>query len=218
MFVFQVIATFHQNTPWDSVVSCLLALWSCIHPASFKCRVFLSTRNTHQMQWKISHPIWLIPKAFDLKGHRKTVWCNAPLTDCSVFACGLTSSLSIVVPLSKHFLSSWCLWKTAPAQPYPHSSWQPSSLDPLQLRLRWQHNGAADGQVSENNHAPYEKQSLKHKHLEELEIKETHFLGSPCGCSAMTDDMRVILTPYSPMLKLFMGNKHHVKNRLPDTK
>lgn len=92
--------------------------------------------------------------------------------------------------------------------------WEPS----IHFRLRWQHNGAADGQVSENNQARYEKQSLKRKHLEKPEIKESHFLGSPRRCSAMTDDMTVILTPYSPMLKLFMGNKHHVKNRLPDTK
>lgn len=88
LFVFQVMATFHQNMPWDSVVSCLLAIWSCIHPAFFKRRMFLSTRNTHKMRWKISHPIWLIPKAFDLKGHRKTS----------------------VVQCISHGLFSVCLW------------------------------------------------------------------------------------------------------------
>lgn len=49
-------------------------------------------------------------------------------------------------------------------------------------------------------------------------IKESYFLGKPHRHSAMTNDRTVILTPYSPMLKLFMRNKHHMKNRLPDTK
>lgn len=49
-------------------------------------------------------------------------------------------------------------------------------------------------------------------------IKDSYFLGKPNRCSAMTNDITVILTPYSPMLKLFMRNKHHMKNRLPDTK
>ena len=146
------------------------------------------------------------------------MWCNAPLTDSSMFACGLNSSLSIVVLLSKHhFPSASGRHSLCSLIPVPPGS--PASLTAFNsLGLRWQRNGAAHGQVSENNQARYEKQSLKHKHLEEPEIKESNFLGSPRRCSAMTDDMTVILTPYSPMLKLFMGNKHHVKNRLPDTK
>lgn len=50
------------------------------------------------------------------------------------------------------------------------------------------------------------------------EIKESYFFGKPHRYPAMTNDTTVILTPCSPMLKLFMRNKHHMKNRLPDTK
>lgn len=141
------MATFHQNMPWDSVVSCLLAIWSCIHPASFKCRMFLSTRNTNLMWWNISDPIWLIPKAFDLKGHRKTVWCNAPLTECWVFACGLTSSLSIVVLLSKHCFPSasgrqslHSLTPVPPGSPAPlidcSSGWGDNIMELLMVRFQ----------------------------------------------------------------------------------
>lgn len=147
LFVFQVMATFHQNMPWDSIVSCLLAIWSCSHPASFKRRMFLSTRNTHKVQWKISYPIWLIPKAFDLKGHRKIVWRNAPLTDCSVFACGLAPSLSIVVLLSKHCfpsasgrLSLHSLTPVPPGSPAPltdcSSGWGDNIMELLMVRFQ----------------------------------------------------------------------------------
>lgn len=78
---------------------------------------------------------------------------------------------------------------------------------------------SGNDQVSKDSTARWrEAIGRKQRTRKTLKIKGLCFLGKPHRCSAMTNDMTVILTPYSPMLKLFMRTKHHMKNRLPDAK
>lgn len=80
--------------------------------------------------------------------------------------------------------------------------------------LTWLQNGAAAIRFQRT----VQRAEEKARTCKTLKIKGLYFLGEPHRCSAMTNDMTVILTPSSPMLKLFMRTKHHMKNRLPDAK
>lgn len=108
--------------------------------------------------------------------------------------------------------------------PLCDSSVSPLSADPSQTPSHSRHTDMASLRRRWRSGFKGQCSTLRRNHLQKArtpktrKIKGPYFLGKLRRCSAMTDDMTVILTPYSPMLKLFMRTKHHMKNRLPDAK
>lgn len=137
-----------------------------------------------------------------------------PFQKCQKFFCGLLdlvlgSPLSII-PLCLKISSSLFLCCSL-CWPFTDfislvTSWRGNGME-------WQRSGF------KRQHSPLQRNNQqKARSRKTLKIKGLYFLGKPHRCSAMTNDMTVILTPYSPMLKLFMRTKHHMRNRLPDAK